>query len=315
MTMAGQCSISHCFADTPCVLGHVDKSECERYVPIAERAHDAHANEAHNVPWNGTTAGTADVAYLASRGRPRIIGVLGPHDAGKTTFLTMFYSLVLGTDSIRNRLVAGSHTLGGWEAIAHHMRWSAEHSPGFPAHTTSYSSRQPGLLHLALREDRGALRDVLFTDAPGEWFTRWAINAETSEAEGARWVADNADVFALFVDSSRFESNSTLGAARNEYYALVERLGSISRGRPVFIVRSKADVTVEEDILAQLRARQVNAIPTAEWRATSESVPETMFDLAADLVDACLSRRDARVDDQADPRLVPDDPFLSFRGE
>ncbi len=43
--------------------------------------------------------------------------------------------------------------------------------------------------------------DVLLTDAPGRWFSQWALYEEAPAAEGARWIARNADAFLVFADS------------------------------------------------------------------------------------------------------------------
>jgi hypothetical protein len=145
-------------------------------------------------------------------------------------------------------------------------------------------------LHLALRETSGLLSDVLFTDAPGEWFTRWASNSESPDTEGARWVADHSDVFLVFVDSARFNTTTKLGAARSAYYSLIERVGGVAGRRPVLMVRSKSDVEI------------------------SKARAESMVELAAGAIEAALAPgRFCEVHDLF-PRVAPGDPFLCFRG-
>jgi hypothetical protein len=39
------------------------------------------------LPWGGNVFGVADLSYLASIARPRLVGLVGPQNAGKTTFL------------------------------------------------------------------------------------------------------------------------------------------------------------------------------------------------------------------------------------
>lgn len=279
-----------------------------------EQKPDSMGDDAHHVPWNGVTAGTADLAYVASRGRPRIVGVVGAHDAGKTTFLSLFYSLLLKRTHAAGRMVAGSFTLTGWEAIASPMRWPADGAPGFPDHTTTHSSRQPGLLHLALRETSGLLSDVLFTDAPGEWFTRWASNSEFPDAEGARWVADHSDVFLVFVDSARFNTTTKLGAARSAYYSLIERVAGVAGRRPVLMVRSKSDVEILKTAHQQIVTAQQRTLPGAAWYEISKVRAESTVELAAGAIEAALKPgRFCEVPDLF-PRVAPGDPFLCFRG-
>ena len=63
------------------------------------------------------------------------------------------------------------------------------------------------------------LLDVLMTDAPGEWFDRWAVDRSSPQAAGARWVAEHADSFALLADSE-----ALIGADRGEVRRSLRRL-------------------------------------------------------------------------------------------
>jgi Double-GTPase 2 len=312
--VAWKCKVPHCYPDIPCLRGEVERSKCEHQVAVGERKPESGGDNAQHVPWNGVAAGTADLAYVASRGRPRIVGLIGPHDAGKTTFLSLFYSLLLTRTHAAGRMLAGSFTLTGWEAIASPMRWPADGAPGFPDHTTTYSSRQPGLLHLALRETSGLLSDVLFTDAPGEWFTRWASNSESPDAEGARWVAAHSDVFLVFVDSALFNTTVKLGAARAAFYSLIERVAGVARGRPVLMVRSKSDVEILKTVHQQIVTAQQTTLPEAAWYEIAKTRAESMIELAASAIEAALAPGHFREIPDLFPRVALSDPFLCFRG-
>src|SRR3712207_7219078 len=41
------------------------------------------------------------------------------------------------------RSFAGSYTLGGWENLAHSLRWQGGHGPMFPPHTSTGAVRMP----------------------------------------------------------------------------------------------------------------------------------------------------------------------------
>jgi hypothetical protein len=84
---------------------------------------------------------------------------------------------------------------------------------------------------------------VLVTDAPGEWFVRWAVQEDASECEGARWVSEFATSLLVFADSDAL-SGAMRGEARSLLSMLVQRVGSNRRGRPTAAVWAKADIQV-----------------------------------------------------------------------
>jgi hypothetical protein len=193
--------------------------------------------------WSGSAFGVADLELVAARRRPRLVALVGPHDAGKTTLLGATYLALTRSGRLGPDRFAGSYTLGGWEAVSHGMRWRPGVPPGFPPHTPSGAGRAPGLLHLALRQSEGGLVDLLVTDAPGEWFTRWASDRNAEEAQGAQWIARHADAFVLVLDSAAL-AGAARGEARARSALLAQRLGAEAGGRPVAAVWAKADVSV-----------------------------------------------------------------------
>ena len=171
-----------------------------------------------------------------------MVGIAGPQNAGKTTLLGAWYLLIgRGALTDSERQFAGSYSLAGWEAVAGSLRWAPGQAPTFPPHTTSRSGRAPGLLHLAFREDDSFRpNDLLFTDAPGEWFQKWALDRDSAEAAGARWVADLADILLLVADREGLAGES-MGAARNSIQLLARRMAAERRGRPIALVWTKSD--------------------------------------------------------------------------
>ncbi|WP_420464333.1 TRAFAC clade GTPase domain-containing protein [Candidatus Palauibacter sp.] len=194
---------------------------------------------------------------------------MGPQNAGKTTLLGAWY-LLLGRGAIPDDLrFSGSCSLAGWEAVASSLRWEpGSIRPSFPPHTSSRSTRVPGLLHLAFKRGVDHRRDYVMTDAPGEWFRNWAVNRDAPAAEGARWAAEHADVFLLVADREAL-AGPEKGAARTDIQLLARRLADDLRGRPVALVWTKADTPIPEDTEEAVRSAVLRAVPRATEFAVS----------------------------------------------
>ncbi len=248
--MSSYCSEGHCYApDTTCKMGAEDHRQCPHWKEEAAPQEPGlpAGPVAAAFPWNGGPFGKDDAAIVAARGRPAVIGILGAEGAGKTTALGLLYSLLHGGRCFRGWRFAGSYTLGGWETIAHNLRWHGTTPPSFPPHTPRGAARVPGLLHLALRAEDGRLLDMLITDAPGEWFVRWAVQEDAAECEGARWVSEFATGLLVFADSEAL-AGPMRGEARSLLSLLIQRVGTNRRGRPTAAVWAKADIEVPERI-------------------------------------------------------------------
>jgi hypothetical protein len=227
-----ECPLDTCFVpDTTCALGHLSLKDCPKWTGL-EKSDPAQTESGDEIviPWSGSALGRTDIGFVAGRRAPTIVGVVGPENAGKTSLLAAWYLLIgRGAAISKRHVVAGSFTLTGWEAVARSMQWSPGTLPEFPAHTSTRGGRGQGLLHLAFREDGDRLRDYLFTDAPGLWFQKWAIDEEAPDAKGARWIAENADAFVLTADCAAL-AGTDRGSARSALQLLARRLGA-NRGR------------------------------------------------------------------------------------
>jgi hypothetical protein len=121
----------------------------------------------------GIELGTTDACEVMRARYTHLIGVLGGTGVGKTTFLTSLYLLASGGLLPDEYRFASCYSLGGFEDRARGLR---EWPHGILRaqlvdHTVLSDPRQPGLLHLGLREAAGTRRrfELLFTDLPGEW--------------------------------------------------------------------------------------------------------------------------------------------------
>lgn len=251
-----QCPHPKCSADDniTCSLGHIKLEQCPEWRKVVKTPATAQpASDELALPWSGSAMGESDLNFVSGRGKPITVGIVGPESSGKTTVLGAFY-LLLGRGNLTSdeNLFSSSYTLAGWEAVANNLRWKPGQAPHFPPHTPSRAARAPGMLHLAFRRQDGMLRDLLFADAPGEWFKNWAVNQQAADAEGARWIARHADVTLLIADRQAL-AGPRMGTARNEFQLLAQRAVTEAQGRRLALVWTKGDVEVAPAMEAQIR--------------------------------------------------------------
>ena len=261
---SGSCSNPCCdYPDVSCNLGHLNPSVCE-YINAAKNGDTTNLDPNTTVfPWTGRAFGLNDLRFVAGCRKPLTVGVVGSHDAGKTTLLAMlFLMLIRGVLKLDHRQFAGSYTLEGWEGIARWLQQLPQHPIRFPPHTTSKGERTPGLLHLTFADKRRVLRDVLITDAPGEWFNNWAKNEYVTDAEGARWVSRSADKILLIADTEAL-SGKRKGSARNDFQWLARRLHGAARGRPVALVWTKTDIKRSKQLISTIEQHFEELFPGA----------------------------------------------------
>lgn len=251
-----QCPHPRCSADDniTCSLGHIKLEQCPEWKKVIKTPTTAQpASDELALPWSGSAMGESDLNFVSGRGKPITVGIVGPESSGKTTVLGALY-LLLGRGNLTpdESQFSNSYTLAGWEAVANCLRWKPGQAPHFPPHTPSRAARAPGMLHLAFRRNDGSLRDLLFADAPGEWFQKWAVNQQAADAEGARWIARHGDVTLLVADRQAL-AGPKMGTARNEFQLLAQRAVTESQGRRLALVWTKGDVEVAPAMEAQIR--------------------------------------------------------------
>jgi Double-GTPase 2 len=297
-----------------CALGHINLAECPSWETIATESAEAPtalSAIAARVPWSGSALGLTDLGNLVPRGRSILVGVMGEHDAGKTTLLTGSYLQLLRGRTLAAARFAGSRTLGAWESLAAWTRFNdAARPPSFPPHTPRGTARVPGMLHLALRGPEQELRDVLLTDAPGEWFSSWAVHEGDPEAEGARWVVKHADALLVFADCQRL-CGPKRGEAKSKLRELLERLGNHVAKRPTVLVWAKKDHVPKKTMLDDIRETLRERIPHATEVEATTNEPETL----SNALEAVL--HPAWMPPFALPVVEPvlqNNPFAAFRG-
>jgi hypothetical protein len=315
------CTRKTCFApDSSCDLGHLNRADCLSWKGSQdERATPSDQGEADEVlfPWSGSALGLVDIGFVAGRAKPLVVGIAGPQNAGKSTLLAAWYLLICqGHAKAVRRSFAGSYSLAGWEAVASALRWAPGQRPGFPPHTTSRGSRAPGLLHFTFRDTDGLARDYLFTDAPGEWFQKWAINRNAIEGEGARWVSEHADVLLLIADCEAL-SGTNKGSARGALQLLAQRIAAERGARPLALVWTKSDVAISPEMEASIRDTVLGLMPDAAQFSVSilpgSDNPSDKGRGFLELLDWTLSVRRERVNLPL-TRVTNSDPLFLFGG-
>jgi len=315
-----ECGQVHCHPDTGCALGEIPV-ECPHYA--SSKTEDSEtlsmpSAEGLGVPWSGSEFGIDDIAWVASRQRPTLLVPVGAHKAGKTTFLASLYIGLLRGAKPEGWEQLGSYTLGGWEKLASYLRHTPDGiGPGFPPHTPVTDRRTPGWLHLGFRNTETNVRDLLLADAPGEWFSRWAVDENDSTAEGARWAANRGDVFLLFVDSEGLTSPDRRNVAE-QLELLANRLSGVLDDRPLAVVWAKSDKEIPQTLREDVELALSNALPgskhfqTTVFNSGNDSDPTQQF---WDVLDWCVSHS-GPMNRQLSPlaSVNPADPFLSFRG-
>lgn len=222
------------------------------------------------IPWTGNTLGLQDLNFLTSTSSIILIGVTGVASAGKTTFLATLYCFLRHGYKIGDYQFAGSLTLIGWENLAWYLSWNIHNDIQFPPHTSSNAGRIPGLLHISLRNDKGEKKELVFTDAPGEWFGHWIVNKNDSNSDGAQWVHEYADAFLLFADCEMLSGNQ-LGKARQQTKQVADRLKHNLKNRPLGLVWSKSDIQLDQDIKHQISGHIRNS-PIQNYQEFETSV-------------------------------------------
>lgn len=238
--MSGKCKLKECPApDAPCHLENGDYTECENFiVELIEKKNKVEKTadiKKSGIGWNGEAFTTDELGLVSSRTSPILIGIIGKANAGKTTFLAMLYTLLLGGRKFNKYDFAGSKTTLGWDKLYHRLKLK-KGNISFPQPTSVNSNH---LYHFALRNDEQLLKDVLFADASGEVFSLWSVNRNDENADNARWIYSNSNAFMLFIDCEALLTDKN--AAKKEVLLIARQLTHDLKDRPVIAVWSKAD--------------------------------------------------------------------------
>lgn len=312
-----RCSHSNCFAHDgeQCYMGELDHEECASWIKDEQVNNSSNNSGERDAPsrvsWSSSSLGSVDLTAIYQQSPSILIGLLGAHNTGKTTFLAANYLQLISGDSYSSGGFCSSFTLGAWESISSWARINNDNQlPSYPPHTPRGMERNPGILHLGLKPDEGKVKNIFLTDAPGEWFTRWAIDSNLMEAEGAKWTADHSDAYLIFADCEKLcgEDRST---ARRELRTIIERLGEVVGTKPTILIWAKSEHQPPDGIKRAIQRALADNLPQATELEVTVKEPST-FKSALDalLVAAWHPPKCQKI---MEP-VIKNTPFHAFRG-
>jgi hypothetical protein len=168
---------------------------------------EANAAQGEAPPWHGEALRGSEVMSMLGRSWPIVIAVAGPHDAGKSCYLTALF-LQIATGQLKDLpyRFASSRTLLGFQKLA--ARAGAWLGEGQILDHTPKVGDEGTFLHLGLRpsspDDHRHL-DVLLSDFPGEWIENFALAPE--QEVRARFLTRAAAVLVL-ADAEKMATRS-----------------------------------------------------------------------------------------------------------
>lgn len=261
--MEGKCSNPECAAPISCHEGKESHINCESWIkPNTVKQEKSKTSPKKNIvstfPWSGEAFTIEELSQVAIRNSPMIIGIVGKADAGKTTFLAMLFTLLLRGGKFKEFNFSGTKTIKAWDELYHKLKVHKD-KVVFPDPTPAQYIR---LLHLALRNNKGKLKDILLSDASGEVFSIWSQKMEDNNAENARWVYKHANAFILFIDCVDLINRKN--SAKTEIIDLAQMLQHNLQDRPLIAVWSKSDKKeeihpkIKESLQEELKSLFIN---------------------------------------------------------
>jgi GTPase SAR1 family protein len=222
-----------------CHEGHDTITDCPFYTNNDEKKIVRKVSKKMSIksslPWTGEALAIDELDKVTYRNSPVIIGIVGKADAGKTTYLAMLFTLFLRGAKLKDFSFSGTKTIHAWDRLYKTLQVQQD-GVEFPDPTPSQYIR---FLHLALRNNKNRLKDVLLSDIAGEVFSLWATNRNDTNAENARWIYKYANAFVLFIDCEDLIKRKA--QAKNDIIDMAQMLKHDLRGRPVVVVWSKSD--------------------------------------------------------------------------
>ena len=299
-----------------CEKGYLHMTDCEDFIKSDEtdgQLVEDTSKSAYKVFWSGTHLGFKGLQKLSDVRKPLIIGIVGPAEAGKSTILLSLYLQILSGKKLKFGDFWASYTLESWEALAKNSRFASPlSSPDFPPRTPRGDARTPGFLHLSFRNENDVIRDVIFIDAPGEWFNQWAANPNL--AQGANWVITHSDLLIITSDSEKLSHKDARirGSTRNDISSIFDRLKDYHYAKHIALVWTKAEENNNiPKTIRDLITRNLNSINFCSTSNHSCSItqPDEMFNIINELI-SNISVEHTEITDH----IIGNSIFESFRG-
>ena len=240
-----------------------------------------------------TTLGLDAVNALMRSRYVTVVGILGESDSGKTACLVSLYLLV-SNGMLEGWAFADSASLMGFEDIARAARaWNEGHPPDqITLHTEMADDRQPGILHLRLKQKSDGRRvDIVLPDLPGEWTAALVKSSRADRLEFMR----SAETVWLVVDGKALRDLRTRQGTITRLGELLGRLEGMTRECPpkVLVVvthRDKGELeqSIRDRLGAEIAKRSLPAdVVEVAPVADDETICKSGFGIKA-LVDASV---------------------------
>ena len=247
--MADGCNEKECTVGTTgiCLLNK-DPKNCPQRVatdiaadPDAQSDLAGLATPSQNPTFPASLAlSVADAGTLMAGRYCRLIGILGPPDAGKTAMLVCIY-LLLASGKLPGYAFRNSDSLIALEEISRGARrWKAGDAPGsLTQHTEARDERAAGFLHFRLSRNGGELADFLFPDLPGEWTTALIDHNRSDRLDFLR----SADAIWIMLDGLELTTRDKRQTALHRMGLLLQRVHALFADAlpPVRLVVSRRD--------------------------------------------------------------------------
>jgi hypothetical protein len=140
------------------------------------------------------------------------------------------------------------------------------------------------------------------------------MNRDSLEGEGARWVAEHADIFLLIADREAL-SGSNMGSARGSLQLLARRLAAERAARKIALVWTKSDVSVAPEVETAVREAVLGLMPDAvEFSVSILQSVEGEPDKGQGLIELLDWALDVRRERLSLPPVIPTiaDPLFMF---
>jgi len=209
----------------------------------------------------GGTLNIGEAEVLLRAGETRVIAVIGPSDAGKTSLIAGFYDL-FQEGAVAGVEFAGSQSLHEFEHVCHDARAASRR--GTP-HINRTPRGEVRFYHLDVAGDGDdALLSLVLADRAGEEY-RGAID-DVSFVEGFPEVR-RADTLTLLVDGERLLDPGARHNLRSEVTLILRAMiegGAIQSGMRLAVVLTKKDLIYQSPRLEGTEADFADLVATIE---------------------------------------------------
>lgn len=225
--------------DGKCVEG-LEKDKCPHYgKPLpAPASSGADVADRHGIILpSGDLLDQEEASHVLRRGVSRVIAVVAPKDAGKTTLIASMFELFL-RGPIGPFQFCGSRTMYAFERACHPSRGVSRNVRPKTERTLLTTVK---FYHAALSRPAGPVLDLVFADRNGE---DYGTAADDASAVKEFVEIRRADTITFLIDGRQLANPVTRNTVGSEALAIVQALidGGAIEGRPrVALVLTKLD--------------------------------------------------------------------------